>query len=82
MAVTKRSGFEGGLIVIPIITFIGGVIFSIMGWKASHSGSTIQTPQGEVVSVENVPFLQTIGILGVILFAATIVIALVMRSER
>lgn len=84
MAETKKSsGLGGGLWVIIVVALIGATIFTVMGYKASHSGSTQQIPDvGTVVTEENVSFFATIGVLGIILYVAAIVIFLAMRSER
>lgn len=83
MTETKRSGLGGGLWIILVLLFGGGIFFSIQGWRASHSGSTQQLPGGPIViTEENVGFFQTIGVLGLILIAAGIVAFFIMKGEK
>lgn len=81
---TKRSGFEGGLWIIPLATTIGAIWTGIIAWKASHSGSTTPGPNGEIIPSDiNVGWFQTgWGIFSVGLAVVTIGIIYWMRRER
>lgn len=75
--------FGGGLWVIPLLTLIGFVIFLRLALKASHSGSTQQTPGGIVESDQNVSIWKTGWIWFAIACAlATIAIVCLMISDR
>lgn len=75
--------FGGGLWIIPLLTLIGFVIFLRLALKASHSGSTQQTPGGIVESDQNVSIWKTGWIWFAIACAlATIAIVCLMISDK
>lgn len=79
----KYHWLGGGLWIIPLLTFLGAIIFLVIAVKASKSGSTIQTKEGIQSSDQNVPFYKTGQfIFSVILFAATIGILILMHSDK
>ena len=79
------SVWGGGLWILPWITFIGTVIFGYMAYKSSKSGSTVVDKQTgrRIESNKNVPIYKTWPFLfAAILFAATIVIILMVNGDR
>jgi len=79
----KYHWLGGGFWIIPLITFIGGSICMYFAAKISKSGSTVQTQDGIKQSDQNVPITK-IGQFwfAVVLYAATVVILLVMHGDR
>lgn len=84
MATTKRTGFEGGLFIIPLLTLAAAIYSAVRGWRSSHSGSIVTNPDGSTAeSVVNVSYFQTGGgIFSLIFLAATIGIIIWMRRDR
>jgi len=68
--------------IIPIITLIGSVIFGIICWKSSHSGSVTYNQDGSKTESSknklNVGYL----VFSLILLVATIVIYFMMKSDK
>lgn len=84
MATKKRTGFEGGLWVIPLGLFLAMAWSIYRGVRSAHSGSTIQNPDGSITdSVINVHYWQTGGgVFSFILAAALIISIILMRRDR
>lgn len=77
------SAFGGGLIIIPLLTFIGAIICGVLGLKASKSNSTTQTPGGTIDNTGNVAWYKTgYGVFSIILTVVTGVIVIWMYNER
>lgn len=78
------SWLGGGLVIIPLLTFAGGIIFLYQSYVASKSNSTRQdSSKGIIDNTGNVPIYK-IGrfYFSVALFVATAVILLMMYSDR
>lgn len=82
------SIWQGGLWAIPTITTIGTIVFLFLAYKASQSGSKIQTKDERGVAVtkysdENVPIYKTgyfIFFIGFLI--ATIAIIITVNAEK
>lgn len=77
------SAFGGGLFLIPLLILLAAAYSFYRGIKASKSGSTIQDKYGTASSDKNVSFFQTGGgIFSIILFAALILVIILMLKDR
>lgn len=75
----------GGLWIIPSLTLIGALIFLYQAYKASKSGSIVQPDSTKPAyeSDENVPIYKVPRFyFAAALFIITVVIFLMMRSDR
>lgn len=81
---TLLGWLGGGLWIIPLLTLGGAAVFGYLGYKSSKSGSTVQNRDGSITeSKENVPFYKTgFGVFSILLVIATIVILIMMYSDR
>lgn len=82
---TLLSWLGGGLWIIPLLTSAGAVIFAILGYKSSKSGSHyLDRSSGKWVDTPgNIPFQKTgYGKFAIALVIATIGILFWMYSER
>ena len=77
------SVWQDGLIIIPLLTGLGSLIFFYIAWLKSKSGSEQQTPTGYKYSDKNVP-LYKIGQFwySVALAVATIVIIIMVNADK
>lgn len=82
MATTKRTGFEGGLWIILVLIFGGGIFFLIKSIMALKSGGTRQLPDGTWEDVSITIFDTGYIWFAIGLFLAGIAAYYIMRRER
>lgn len=79
------SVWQGGLFIVPLLTFLGAVWFGYKAYKAHNSGSWIIGPDGETTNKDggNVPYTK-IGWtwFSAALLVATIVIVIMVNSDK
>lgn len=80
---TLLSVFAGGLWIIPLITFFGGIYSFYRAYRQHNSNSTQSTKDGIKDNTGNVPYTQ-IGAFwyGVGLVLSTIVIVILMVNDK
>jgi len=79
---TNTSIWADGVWLAPLLPFLGGIYFFIMGYLASKSGSKVNPMYGGGEG-GNVPFWQTgWPILGAILWAGAIAALIIQYGER
>ena len=79
------SVWQGGLFIVPLLTFLGAVWFGYKAYKAHNSGSWVIGPDGETTNKDggNVPYTK-IGWtwFSAALLVATIVIVIMVNSDK